>query len=50
MKTNQLFLEQNGPNVIAARIAEEKLFELYGLKAKEHYVTNGATSQTELSN
>jgi len=38
MKTNKLILEQNDPKVITARNSEEKLFELYGVKAKEHYV------------
>jgi 2-hydroxy-6-oxonona-2,4-dienedioate hydrolase len=33
-----LTLDDNDPNVIAARRAEQELFAFYGLDAKEHYV------------
>ena len=39
MKTAALTLSDNDPKVIAARAAEKALFDHYGLRAKEHYVT-----------
>lgn len=38
MQPDKLTLDPNDPKVIAARESEEKLFKLYGLRAKEHYV------------
>jgi 2-hydroxy-6-oxonona-2,4-dienedioate hydrolase len=38
MKAEPLKLDDNDPRVIAAREAEQQLFDFYGLKAKDHYV------------
>jgi 2-hydroxy-6-oxonona-2,4-dienedioate hydrolase len=39
MKNNILTLNNEDPKVINARKAEKALFDFYGIKAKEHYIT-----------
>ena len=38
MENKPLTLDEHDPSVIAARKAEQELFDFYGLKAKDHYV------------
>lgn len=38
MDINSITLNSDDPRVIAARIAEEKLYNFYGLKPKTHYI------------